>query len=91
MIGKKYGALCHTHISILKMLRYDNLFQLRNTQLLIDRDILLVPLCIKNPTNTLSRERKVVLVLVADSEVFLNLLKEPSEEFRGPLMMRSST
>ena len=80
-----------THISILKMLRYDSLFQLRNAQLLIDRDILLVTLCIKNPTNTLSRERKVVLVLVADSEVFLNLLKEPSEEFRGPLMTRSST
>ena len=56
--------------------------QLRNTQLLIDRDVLLLTLCIKNPSNTLSRERQVVLVLMADSEVFLYLFKEPSEELR---------
>ena len=45
-----------TGISVLQMLRYDNLFKLRHKQLLIDRDLLLVSLSIGNPTNTLFRE-----------------------------------
>ena len=82
-----------TRIGILKMLVNDNLLKLRNTQLAIGRYVLPLTLCIENPTNALSSERQVILVLLPDSEVFLNLLnKEPSEELRGSTyMLRSST
>ena len=73
-----------TSIGVFQVLRYDNLFKLRHTQLLIDGDILLTPLSIGDSTNTLSHECQVILVPVANSEVFLYLLQEPSEKLRGP-------
>ena len=66
-----------TSIRVLEVLRYNNLFELRHTQLLIDRNILLVTLSIVNPTNTLPCECQVVFVLMANSEVFPDLLEKP--------------
>ena len=80
-----------TCISILQVLWYGNFFQLRNTQLLIDRDIFLVALCIHNPTNTLSRDVRSFLSSWPTVKCSLIFFRNQERNSGVPLMMRSST
>ena len=63
-----------TQVSVLQMLGYDDFFQLRNTKFLINGNVLLPFLLIKNLSDSLTSKHQIIDILMSYSEVLFDLL-----------------